>query len=182
MNEVIKKDILEIIAGILGIFEKGEHGDVLELSRLSDRTIHDASIFQDEDSIGMAVVAYSLSKIYMRKKSIDVVVVAGLRKAHDLLLDDDYDDYRKKIKEILKRIADEDKKIGLYIQEVVSQAEVKKGSRIYEHGISLARAAEILGISQWELSSYVGNTTISDEDLERIPVKKRIEFTRKLFQ
>lgn len=182
MNNVVKKDILEIITGILEILGKKEYNSSAELAKLSDRTVHDASIFQDEDSIGIAVVAYSLSKLYNRRESVAPEMIFMLKKAYNFLLDDDYEGYRRKVKEILKKISEEDKKLGLYIMEVINQAEVKKGSRIYEHGISLARTAELLGINQWELSSYLGNTTITDEELERIPVKKRIEFTRKMFE
>ena len=172
---------MDIITRILDILKEKDINDALALNKLSDRTIHDASIFQDEDSIGIAVVAYALSKTYMRTESISENIKAALRKAHNFLLDDDYIRYRKKIKEILKLIGDEDRKISLYIQQVIRQAEVKKGSRIYEHGISLARTAEILGISQWELSSYIGHTTISDSEFERVPIKQRLQFARGLF-
>ena len=96
-------------------------------------------------------MTYALSKLYMRKESVSDTIKDLLKKAYDSLLDNNHEIYRQKIKEILKRIGEEDRKLGFYIQEVIKQAEIKKGSRIYEHGISLARAAEILGISQWEL-------------------------------
>ena len=40
--------------------------DVIELKRLSNKTIHSASIHQDTDSIMIAVILYSLSKILER--------------------------------------------------------------------------------------------------------------------
>ncbi|MBN1156387.1 hypothetical protein JXA85_02130 [Candidatus Woesearchaeota archaeon] len=182
MNDVIKRDILEIITRILDIVKEKDFNDAAELSKLSDRTIHDASIFQDEDSIGIAVVAYALSKLYVRTELVSETMKDLLRRAYNNLLDNNPEGYRKKIKEILKQIGDEDKKLGLYIQEVIKQAEIKKGSRIYEHGISLARAAEILGVSQWELSYYVSQTTIADDELERVPIKDRLNFARGLFK
>ena len=51
---------------------------------------------------------------------------------------------------------------------------------MHEHGISVARTAEILGIGQWELMNYIGKTWgpefVSDQD-----VQKRIAVARKLF-
>ncbi len=72
-----------------------------------------------------------------------------------------------------------DTKLKLYIEEVISKAKVKKGSKLHEHGLSIARTAEVLGISQWELMNYVGKTTISTVD--GVDVKTRLNFARKLF-
>ncbi len=42
--------------------------DYIEVKNLSNRVIHSASINQDPDSISLAVVIYSLSKIIEREK------------------------------------------------------------------------------------------------------------------
>ena len=60
-------------------------------------------------------------------------------------------------------------------------AQIKKGSRLYEHGLSMAKSAEILGIGQWELMSYVGKTRIIDEEAVTTGVKKRLDVARKIF-
>ena len=39
-----------------------------------------------------------------------------------------------------------------YIQEVFRKAYINKASRIYEHGISRAETAGLLGVTQWELA------------------------------
>ena len=90
-------------------------------------------------------------------------------------------EYRDIMKDIMNLISEVDSKIKMYIEEVISQAKIKKGSKIYEHGISAARAAEILGISQWELMGYIGNT-VSSENISTGRAKKRLLFARELFK
>ena len=60
---------------------------------------------------------------------------------------------------------------------------INKASRIYEHGISMQRTAELLGISEWELSEYAGRTGISDVNLSiTMDIKTRIEKAMELFR
>ena len=82
--------------------------------------------------------------------------------------------------EIFQLVSGIDKKLRLYVEEVINQAKIKKSSKIYYHGISLARAASMLGVSQWELMNYIGKTSITEFSPGN--VKKRLEFTRKIFK
>ena len=68
-----------------------------------------------------------------------------------------------------------------YIKDVFRKAEINKASRIYEHGISMQKTAELLGISIFELAEYAGSTGIGDVNLsitkdigERIKIAKEI--------
>src|SRR3989338_2111182 len=183
MNETVKVDIVAILSNAIGILNVKEEKDVVELKELSNHVIHNASIFQDEDSISIAILVYSLSKVIERKgKELDYNgILFFLNKAKDSLLKDGIDDYRGIIKKLFVVISDMDSKLKLYIGEVINQAQIKKGSKLYEHGISLARAAEILGVSQWELMFYIGKTKISDATEEGVDVKERLKFARGLF-
>ena len=78
-------------------------------------------------------------------------------------------------------IMDTDQKLKHYIDQVIDFAEVKKGSKIYDHGISLAQTASLLGATQWELMEYLGTTTIEDHFREETSVEKRLQTARKLF-
>ena len=59
---------------------------------------------------------------------------------------------------------------------------LKKASQISIHGLSGGRVAEMLGISQWELMSYIGQNkeftetpyNISKSVLERVAYAKKI--------
>lgn len=182
MNEIIKKDIIAIISKTIVILRKKEERDVIELKGLSNHTIHNASIFQDADSASIAILIYSLSKIIEREfgKFDYKPVLNILNSSYSYLKKDNFAEYRKTIKRLFNLISSIDSRLKLYIEEVIRQAQIKKGSQLYRHGISLARAAEILGISQWELMDYIGHTKIIDKE-EKLDIRSRLEFTRRLF-
>lgn len=183
MNEITKKDILFILSDSIKILKVKDEKDIIELKELSNHTIHNASVFQDEDSVSIAILIYSLSKVIERKfGEIDFnSVLSLLTSAAGSLVKDDIGEYRKAIKKLFSLISKIDSRLKLYIGEVIRQAQIKKGSQLYKHGISLARAAEILGISQWELMNYVGHTKITDAAAEAVDVKSRLNFARRLF-
>lgn len=179
MKPEIKADILRVIdESIIHLLK----GDVSKLKELSNTVIHNASIFQDEDSVSIAVVIYALSKISERVgSSIDKKIIDLLKDLKYYIDKEDYEGYKKRIKKIVEEINHMDSKVKLYIEEVIKQAEIKKGTKIYDHGISVARASELLNISQWELLSMIGTTQISDHFDDYSDIKYRISFTRKLF-
>ena len=158
-----------------------EEADVLEVRKLSNHTIHNATIFQDEDSISVAILIYALSKVMERCfGQINYIKFMNLlNNARQLLEKDKVVNYRRVIKGIFKDISKLDKKIKLYVEEVINQAQIKKGGKLHEHGVSIGRAAEILGISQWELTNYVGKTSLTE--IETINAVDRIKFVRGLF-
>ncbi len=182
MDEVVKKDILQVLSDVSGILHVGEEKDVAELRELSNHTIHNASIFQDEDSISIAILIYSLSKVIERRegKLNYKVLLKLIRDAKENLGQNRVDGYRKMIKRLFSFISTIDSKLKLYIEEVINQAEIKKGSKLYAHGISLGRAAEILGVSQWELMFYIGKTRIDVKG--GVGVKDRLNYARSLFK
>jgi hypothetical protein len=181
MQDIVKKDILEVLEQALAALEAEDHHALLDLS---NHVIHDASIFQDDDSVSFAVIIYALSKIVHRcdNEKIPVPqVISHLKEAKDALELGKEDVYRAVIKRIFDEVKKLDEKVGLYITEVINQARIKKASKMSEHGISLARTAELLGISQWELQDYFGKTQIPEHELG-VPVKHRLKLARSWFQ
>ena len=180
MNELIKQDIIAVVHDSIKCIEKENY---IALRKLSDETVHGASIFQEEDSVTIAVLIYSLYKIIERgknnKKDIKAITLV-LRDSLENLRKDKIDKYRKSIQKALSLVSKIDSKLKLYAEEVIKQAEIKKGSKLYDHGISLSRAAEMLGVSKWELMDYLGKTRVSDTWVER-NVKDRYNFAKKLF-
>lgn len=183
MNEIIKKDLASTIASAIGIIKLKEQKDILELKELSNHIIHNASIFQDEDSVSLAILIYSLSKTIERNFSAVnyAAILNMLENCLEYISSDNEAEYRKTIKKLFSQISDLDSELKIYVQEVINQAQIKKGSLLYKHGISLARAAEVLGISQWELMGYVGHTMLTDMPDEGIDIESRLKFTRRLF-
>ena len=183
MNEIIKKDILAVLQDLVQIMKSKEVGNISQVKTLSNHLIHNASVFQDENSISLAILIYSLSKIMERKQNnLDFKKIAAmLNSCVSSLKANDDENLRKSIKNMLDFIRTIDAKLKLYINEVINQAEIKKGCKLCEHGISVARASQVLGISRWELMHYLGQTTLIDQFSEPINVAQRLKFARSLF-
>lgn len=191
MNEIVRKDILFVFKRAIRAVKRG---DVAELKRISNMTIHNASTYQDSDSITVAVVIYALYKICSRcfakeraAASKDFVkclenIQIQLKKGYRFLQKRKYEDYKSAVKVMFEDIKEIEDEFGLYITEVLKQARIKKGSKIYEHGISAGRAAEMLGISLWELMDYVGHTKIPEQKpIVTKPMRERLKEARELF-
>jgi len=179
MNTIVRQDLLHIIDRAREILQRR---DAAQLKELSNHTIHDASIFQDEDSVDIAVVIYALSKL-LERTSINVLEVEKmLADAQRGLWMENIAEYRQGIQRIIKRITSIDTQLKLYVDEVIGQAQIKKGSKLYDHGISLALSASIFNVSEWELMNYVGKTHIVDAGLGVSSVKKRLGWCRELFK
>lgn len=182
MRDVIKEDILSVLKQAVDILKSAET-PVQDLSELSNHVIHDASIFQDEDSVSIAVLIYALSNVveYCHEKNISYAsLIKNVEKAHKQLAKNDVYNYKKTVKQLFRQIKDIDKKLKLYVKEVIDRARIKKGSKLHQHGISIAKASEILGLTQWELQDYIGKQKYFD--IREIPAKKRLKTAREAFQ
>ena len=188
MKESIRKDILHVLKDSLKAIQDN---DALKLREVSDHIIHDCTVSQEDEVISVAVIIYSLSKIFDKwknrsdKKWIKFRnnTIADLEKAFQALNEGNITNYKPIMQGFFKNIGTMDDKLGMYINRVIDQAKIKKGSRVYEHGLSLSRAAKILDVSIWELMNYLGNTKIVDQDpVLTKRVKDRLIFTRGLFK
>src|SRR3989338_7203746 len=135
MHDIIKKDITAVLSELIDVLKSKEESDIAEMKELSNHVIHNASVFQDEDSISVAVLIYSLSKIIERKqRDLDYNrISAMLNSCLSYLKINQDENFRKSIKNIFNFIRTMDEKIKLYIHEVVTQAQIKKGCKLCEH-------------------------------------------------
>ena len=56
MHDILKKDIVTVLTRLSEIIKIKNDTDFLELKELSNHVIHNASVFQDEDSVSVAVL------------------------------------------------------------------------------------------------------------------------------
>jgi len=179
MEEVVRQDILSVLAQAEKYILESKISDLKELS---NHTIHNCSIFQDHDSIIIAVLIYSLSKVMEKTNGeFSSRVLKSISYARNNLMLKKEEEYRSEIQKLMDYISKTDSMTRKYIQEVIQQAMVKKGGRIYEHGISMARTASILGITPWELMAYVGQSAEVGEFISG-RTRQRLEFARSLFK
>ena len=167
-----------------------ESNNTSKLKLLSDQTIHSASTKQDNDNISLAVTIYSLGKIFERTDyrslpgwdNFNRLINTSLNNSIKYLEKNDVENYKKNFTLIGKVINKISGKLKNYINQVFEKAKVNKASRIYEHGISLGKTANLLGVSLYDLASYTGGTGIADIELNKtIDVKQRIKLAEEIF-
>lgn len=162
--------------------------DALKLKDLSDNTIHSACSYQDSGSITIAVLLYSLSKLIARDDHKKIRSWPKFIKKFNSILDlailalkqDKQDKYRKYIELARKTLESQSVSIRQYIKEVLKKASINKGSKIHAHGISLEQTSKLLGISQWELSDYIGQRA-DDKHAKTINTRTRAKMAMEFF-
>ena len=165
--------------------------DVALLKEISDHTIHTASTVQDTDSVLLAVIIYSLSKIIERKQYRELkgwnefysTFTLEIDRAISFLKKDNQKEFVKRLEGIRESINNISGDLRAYIEDVFRKAQINKASKIYEHGISLETTAKLLGITIWELAGYAGQKDVGDgKFIKTENVKTRIKNAMEMFE
>jgi len=162
-----------------------------EIKILSNQTIHEATLSQDPDNIIVAVLVYAIGKILERKHYREMPgwdtfynsLLKNLDGGTVCLAKGDLSKCRISFGKIRNSLNKIEGNLGMYIKDVFRKAEINKAFRLYEHGISSEKTAELLGISLWDLSSYIGQSSISEAHISMsMPVTKRLKIAEDIFR
>lgn len=168
-----------------------EQENTKELRDLSDRTIHAASVYQHTDYILVATIIYALSKIVERKDKINIQNWNSfIREVSSLLSIAISSIQRGKHHQFVKFLGktkyymeNSSPNIKPLIEELWRKASINKASKIYEHGISLAKTTKLLGVTPWELSEYIGERDNPQVKLNKtIDAKQRVQLAMEFFK
>ena len=162
-----------------------------KLLELSNQKIHSAACVQDIESITLTIIIYSLGKLIERRSSLKIknwnvfvkkinsfinLAILALQKNNQKA----YGDYILKVKSSLESISPSLKQ---YTKEIIRNACINKASHIYKHGISMGQTAKLLGITEWELAEYTGQTRIADINYNKtLNEKKRAQMALEFFE
>ena len=155
-----------------------------ELKNLSNQTIHSATISQDPDNVIVAVLVYSLGKILERSNYRDMEgwnefyreVMKDLELAIKALENNEVEKCRAYLGKIRNSLHKINGDLRNYIRDIFYKAEINKAFKLYEHGLSSEQTAELLGVSLWDLSSYIGQSSTFESKVPvSMPVEKRIK-------
>jgi len=185
MEEEVREDIISVLKEaeklILNL-------DSQRLKQISDHTLHNSSTYQDEDSILIATLIYSIGKISEKEKyqlsfkAFANEISKEINLACNALEKKDEGGYRYRIKQVFKALNKLVDNIGVLASEVLHHSKIKKASRIFEHGISMGRVSKLLGISKWEIMDYIGHTHIHDiSEVKTKSISRRLEDVKKVF-
>ena len=182
------------VSNVLDILKRARHfiaqDQPYEIKNLSNRTIHAATVSQDADNIVVAVLVYSIGKVFERDNYRNMEGWQGfydsLIKNLDLsiraLQNDDVEKCRVYLGRIRNSLNKIDGDLGRYIKDVFRKAEINKAFKLYEHGLSSEKTAELLGVSLWDLASYIGQSNIGDAKIAvSMDVKKRVKIAEDFF-
>jgi len=181
MRNEIKSNVLFVLKSVVKILSS-KSADVPGLKKLSNDIMEDVSLFQDQHSISVAVMVYSLYKILAKNENIDTRLIVKLIRNSISSIDVDAQ-FRRRVRLVFDAIEQFDKNIDMNIIDIIKHAQIKKGLKVYEHGLSIGLASEIMGISKWDLMQYLGSYGIVDKDPNmRIDQRARLEYARGLFK
>ena len=161
-----------------------------ELKSLSNRTVYAAAVSQDADNIVVAVLVYSLGKVMERAHYREMegwsifyeAIVKNLGEAIGKLEKEDVAGARNNLGEIRQSLNKIEGDLGRYIKDVFRKAEINKAFKLYEHGLSSAATAELLGVSLWDMASYIGQSHIGDSKIAvSMPIAERVKIAEEIF-
>lgn len=161
------------------------------LKNLSNQTVHSATISQDADNIVVAVLVYSIGKVMERSRYREMdgwgefynAVIENLSLAVKALEKKNIENARIYLGKIRNSLNEIDGDLGEYIKDVFRKAEINKAFKLYEHGLSSEQTAELLGVSLWDLASYIGQSNIGDAKVAiSMPVAKRVRIAEDFFR
>lgn len=183
------------VGNILRILKKAkqliEEDNPHELKNLSGETIHSATISQDADNIVVAVLIYAVGKVLERGHYRDMdgwkefydAVTKNLGLAVIALEKENIKNtriYLGRIRNSLNKISGD---LSRYVKDTFRKAEINKAFKLYEHGLSSEQTAELLGVSLWDLASYIGQSHISEAKIAiSMPIAKRIKIAEDIFE
>jgi hypothetical protein len=186
---------MQEVKNILRIFKETkkaiEKKDTYKLKLLSDQTNNTASRTNDLDNIAIAVIIYSIEKILEREKyknsprwnNFYNKLKFHINQSIIYLKNNNEEKFSNCLKEIRKEMENFSGKLKNYIEDIFRKAKINKASKIYEHGISMERTANLLGVTLWELANYIGEKEIIEiNDKKDFSVKSRIKLAMEMFE
>ncbi|MFA5931458.1 MAG: hypothetical protein WC821_04065 [archaeon] len=168
------------IEEVLRLFEQK---NVLDLRGLSSRLIREAAMQNDYAKAELGVIAYSLHKIETKPHfvqssqwiKVKQIISENLSTAREAALNENEKQFFSSLKSIILSIRGIDNEIGNYAQNIYEKAKVKEASLAYSYGLSIAQSAELTGADVKEVQSYIGFTTMHDEEPEAKNIVQRIK-------
>ena len=187
-----KENILDrqhIIIVLKGIKDSLKKEDAVKLKELSNQTIHCAACNQDSGSTAIGIISYALSKLieradYKRIKnwqgfiqrfnsSIDLAIKAAE--------EDNLEAFESHIIRSRTAILSASPNMKKYLEEILRKSSINRASKMYEHGISLGQTAKLLGLTQWEISEFTGQSKTEEYHASALSVKQRAKMALEFF-
>jgi hypothetical protein len=150
---------------------------------MSSRLIREAAMQNDYAKAELGVITYALHKIETKPHfvhspkwgKVKQAILENFNGAKNAVMTQNQEKFFASLKAIIQSITKIDDEIGNYAQNVYEKAKVKQASLAYSYGLSIAQAAALTGADQKEVQSYIGFTTMHDEEPESKSLTQRVK-------
>jgi hypothetical protein len=181
MDQEIKTNISFVLKSLIKILSS-KNISSSDLKSLGNRLMDNISLFKDKNCISLSVLIHSLYKIFSKNSEMDRSLLKGLIEQALRNINSDLD-FENSLKSIFVHIKKYDDNLDRSVIQILRHAQIKKGLKVYEYGVSIGEAANTIGVSRWEILEYLGSSTIIDrEGAEPTTSKQRFLFTRGIFK
>lgn len=158
-------------------------GNTREMRGLSNRLVKEAAIENNPEKAELGVIAYALHKIetkdhilnHQKWPRMKSEILQHLSQAMDAIEAGNDSQFMQRLKETIQHIEEVDREMGRFVQGIYEKAKVKQASLAYSYGLSISQAAELTGADKKELQSYIGFTTMHDEEHETKTISERVK-------
>ncbi|MFA6064479.1 MAG: hypothetical protein WCW44_04350 [archaeon] len=163
---------------------------VFELRGIGNRLIREASLQNDYGKAELGVIAYALHKLETKDHFIRNPkwgkVKAGIQSSFEVAKNaaksNDQQKFLESVKIIIQSITKIDDELGNFAQNIYEKAKVKQASLAYSYGLSISQAAALTGADVKEVQSYIGFTTMHDEEPDEKNISVRVNELRELLE
>jgi hypothetical protein len=168
------------IEEVLKLFNENK---IMDLRGIGNRLIREASLSNDYGKAELGVIAYALHKMETKTHFVKSpqwgkmkqTISNGLKQALEAVEINEQEKLMQALKAIIRNITQIDNQVGNYAQSIYEKAKVKQASLAYSYGLSIPQAAALTGADQKELQTYIGFTTMHDEEPETKNILQRVE-------
>lgn len=171
--------------------EKPELDSIIEnLEKLNIRGLRSSggylarkgALKESHNYLEAAAVAYALSKILQHDFPKEVwgdyrTKVLDLLRSIDV---SDDTDVEMKLDQTLEVIGEFDSKTGKFSQNLRERSRINKATTAYSSGLSIGKAAQLSGVTEWHIMAYSGSTRLSDEIGVTKEISERLKKAREV--
>ncbi|MEI7961655.1 MAG: hypothetical protein WCI04_04950, partial [archaeon] len=147
---------------------------IMDLRGIANRLMREAALRNDYGKAELGVIAYALHKIETKSHfirspqwgKIKQAIISHLYEGAEAAKHENGTELMDSLKKIIIDIRKIDDELGNYAQNIYDKSKVKQASLAYSYGLSISQSAALTGADQKELQSYIGFTTMHDEETE----------------
>ena len=161
---------------------------IFELRGIGNRLIREAALQNDYGKAELGIIAYALHKIETKEHftrspkwgKVKLSIQASFEIAKNAAKINDQQKFLEAMKIVIQHIRGIDDELGYYAQNIYEKAKVKQASLAYSYGLSISQASALTGADVKEVQSYIGFTTMHDEEPDEKDILVRVNELREL--